>query len=103
MSDQHNQPKKEKLEHGSALEHGKAHEDHHARWSRRGFLQTFGAATSATFMMGGLPVTASSYSPLAYGLTNADNDRILVLIRLQGGNDSLNMIVPVFVYNIGAL
>lgn len=98
MSDQHNQSEKDQLNHGSALEHGQAHQEHHNQWSRRGFMKTFGAATSASFLMGGLPVTATSYSPLAHALTNADNDRILVLIRLQGGNDSLNMIVPVFDY-----
>ena len=32
-------------------------------------------------------------------LTNSESDRILVLIRLKGGNDGLNTIVPIYDYD----
>ena len=44
-------------------------------------------------------ISASVPSPLASALTNSESDRILVLIRLKGGNDGLNTIVPIYDYN----
>lgn len=84
---------------GAALEHGKAHTQDHNRWSRRSFLRNLGIAGSASMMMGKFPLTALAGSPLGLALNNTENDRILVLIRLQGGNDGLNMIVPLFDYS----
>lgn len=87
------------LPHGSALEHGEAHERDHQQWSRRSFLQTLGITGGASMMLGNLPIAALFQSPLAFGLNNENDERILVLIRLKGGNDSLNMVVPVYDYS----
>ena len=87
-----------KLRHGAALEHGKAHAQDHNRWSRRSFLRNLGIAGGTSILMGKFPVTAMAGAPLAMALNNTGDDRILVLIRLQGGNDGLNMIVPIFDY-----
>jgi uncharacterized protein (DUF1501 family) len=84
--------------HGSALEHGSAHQKDHQQWSRRTFLRNLGIAGSVSMMLGKFPLTAMATSPLGMALNNSDNDRILVLIRFKGGNDGLNMIVPVFDY-----
>jgi uncharacterized protein (DUF1501 family) len=82
--------------HGSALEHGEAHERDHRRWSRRGFLQSLGIAGSGSVLLGNLPVTALLSSPLAMALSESgETDRVLVLIRLKGGNDGLNTIIPI--------
>lgn len=89
-------PKKQR--HGSALEHGQAHAQDHQAWSRRTFLQHLGVAGTASFLLGSMPLTAITSSPLAMALTNNEEDRILVLIRLKGGNDALNMIVPIYDY-----
>ncbi len=83
---------------GGALEHGRAHARDHQRWSRRQFTRTLGLAGSIGLLLGRLPVKAMSASPLAWALSSSDSDRILVLIRLKGGNDGLNTIVPLADY-----
>ena len=88
-----------KMRHGSALAHGKAHTEDHCNWSRRSFLRNIGIAGSMSMMLGKLPVSASAASPLSYALNNSETDRILVLVRLKGGNDGLNTIVPLYDYS----
>lgn len=81
---------------GSSIEHGEAHENDHRKWSRRDFLTNTGLFSVGTAMMlGKLPVSAFTPSPLMRALSNSEcGDRILLLIRMDGGNDGLNMVVP---------
>ena len=79
--------------------HHKNHDQHHEQWSRRSFIQALGLAGSGTIMLGGKALAASSPSPLALALNQTENDRSLVLIRLKGGNDGLNTIIPLAQYN----
>ena len=79
---------------GSSLEHGKAHQADHRQWSRRGFLGSMGALTAGSFMLGASSVRAFGASPVLNQLQNLDENRILVLVQLRGGNDGLNTIVP---------
>ena len=67
---------------------------------RREFLQTTAAATAGTALLAGLPIGAYGYSPALAALTNAatQSDKVLVIIQLQGGNDGLNMIIPLDQY-----
>ena len=78
------------------------HDTEHNSWNRRSFLQTLGLVGGGTMMLGGANLTASVPSRLTAALANADNDRILLLIRLKGGNDGLNTIVPVYDYDFYA-
>ena len=75
------------------------HDQEHKKWNRRSFLQALGLVGGGTMMLGGAPLTASSPSPLASALSMAETDRILILIRLKGGNDGLNTIVPIYDYD----
>lgn len=75
------------------------HDREHSQWSRRSFVQTLGFAGAGSMLLGSNILRASAVSPLAVALNKADSDRILVLIRLQGGNDGLNTIVPVLQYD----
>ena len=67
---------------------------------RRDFLQTTGAATTSVALLSGFPIGAYGYSPELAALTNAATatDKVLVIVQLQGGNDGLNMIIPVDQY-----
>ncbi len=67
---------------------------------RREFIQTTVAATAGTALLSGLPMGAYGYSPMLAALTNAttQTDKVLVIIQLQGGNDGLNMVVPLDQY-----
>ncbi len=54
------------------------------------------AAASVPFSVAGLSGRAFASHPLMNTLLNtqSDNDRILVIINLQGGNDGLNTVIP---------
>lgn len=66
---------------------------------RRSFLRTAtGSALSMPFLLNGTSLQAMGRSALFSGL-NPDNDRVLVLIQLTGGNDGLNMLVPMDQYD----
>lgn len=64
---------------------------------RRQFLQT-GSVVSLPLFLGGMEVSAITKSSL-FQLINPDDDRILVLVQLNGGNDGLNMVIPVDQYS----
>lgn len=73
-----------------------AHERDHLQWNRRNFLKSSSLMGLGSMMLGGSAVSAFSPSPLLANLNSVENDRILVLIRLDGGNDGLNTIIPRF-------
>ncbi|MBK8194050.1 MAG: DUF1501 domain-containing protein [Lewinellaceae bacterium] len=79
--------------HGASPKHGEAHNREHRLWSRRDFLSATGLMGAGSFLLGGLPLRAFQPTPLMAALTGGPNDRILVLIRLDGGNDGLNTVV----------
>ena len=63
---------------------------------RRQFLQS-GSLMSLPLMLGGMEVSAIAKSGL-FSLINNGNDKVLVLIQLNGGNDGLNMVIPIDQY-----
>ncbi len=70
---------------------------------RREFLsRTMPAAVGLPALLNGFSFTAfgGSHSELSMLLTgNTATDHVLVLVQLQGGNDGLNMVVPLDVYS----
>lgn len=76
------------------------HDREHARWDRRSFFKTLGLGIGGSMMLGGMKVGATVASPLAKALAAAESgDRVLVFIRLKGGNDGLNTIIPIYDYS----
>jgi len=70
------------------------HDEEHTNWSRRSFLQALGIAGSGSMMLGANMLTANAPSILSAGIAAAETDKILILIRLSGGNDGLSTIIP---------
>ena len=80
--------------------HENCNKDDHEKWNRRSFLQTLGlGGAGATLMMNGIPMAFGQPTPLSTALGKADSGRILLIVRLQGGNDGLNTIVPIYDYD----
>ncbi|MEM9835418.1 MAG: DUF1501 domain-containing protein [Bacteroidota bacterium] len=79
---------------GATLANKKAHEKDHFLHGRRSFLRNLGLVGTAGMMINKLPVAAFGSNSLAKALTTTNTDRILVMIRLKGGNDGLNTIIP---------
>jgi uncharacterized protein (DUF1501 family) len=62
------------------------------------FRQTLPAAVTLPALINGFNVKAyTGSSPLVRALmgTATDTDKVLVLIQLNGGNDGLNMVIPI--------
>lgn len=72
---------------------GKEHADEHVRWNRRQFLMTNGLAGLGSMFLSGIPISAAISEELAQ-LAMANTDNILVLVKMFGGNDGLNMVFP---------
>ena len=70
---------------------------------RRDFVkQSLPAAITLPALINGFSVKAhTGASPLvqALGAPPTDTDKVLVLIQLNGGNDGLNMVIPVEFYS----
>ena len=100
MRDNHSTIKStNKMRLGSALADGQAHKLDHNKWSRRSFIRNIGITGGMSMLLGKFPLAAASASPLSFALNDAETDRVLVLIRLKGGNDGLNTFVPLYDYN----
>ena len=80
------------------IEHD-GHDQEHKSWSRRSFLQALGIAGSGSMMLGSNFLSASAPSPLTAAIANAETDKILILIRLSGGNDGLSTVIPIEQYD----
>lgn len=67
---------------------------------RRDFLEKL-PALAAPFLLNGIPIRLLGESNELYRLaaSNPDSDRVLILIQLHGGNDGLNMLIPINQYN----
>lgn len=80
---------------GTSLADGSAHNADHATWSRRSFLELASMGGIATSLVaGGIPMQVFGKHTLFQSSTLADNDRTVVIIRLNGGNDGLNTVIP---------
>lgn len=66
---------------------------------RRGFLKKLPIAAGSSFMLNNLPLSAFAKSaPMHRLAATSDNDKVLILIQLHGGNDGLNSVIPIEQY-----
>ena len=79
--------------------HSKKHREEHSRWDRRGFLKVLGIAGAGSISLGNTNISVLNSNFLTNALSDSLSDRVLVLIRLKGGNDGLNTIIPVYDYD----
>jgi len=71
----------------------------HKLWNRRSFLQALGFVGGGSMLLNGSNITAPKQTPLAHAIGNSEGDRVLLIIRLRGGNDGLNTIIPLYDYD----
>ncbi len=69
---------------------------------RREFLEKSMAVTLPAIISGYSVKALNANSPLVQALigNTTDTDHVLVIIQLSGGNDGLNMVVPISTYNL---
>ncbi len=84
---------------GASMSNRQAHKTHHQSMKRRQFIGTMGMTSTFSVLMGGFSLRAWSSPALMNALNNPDDDRILVLIQMGGGNDGLNTLVPLYDYD----
>jgi len=65
---------------------------------RRLFIKKTMAALSAPIILNGIPMNLMAAS-LTKMMASSPNDRVVVMIQLSGGNDGLNMIIPIGQYD----
>ncbi len=65
---------------------------------RRKFIKNFSLAATP-LALGGIPIRAMGRSIMTSSFTCDDvNDRVMVIIQMHGGNDGLNMLIPIDQY-----
>ena len=69
---------------------------------RRNFLKKIGLGASAPLLLNNIPVNSMAASNALNRIAasvDEDNDRVLVLIQLHGGNDGINTVIPTDQYD----
>lgn len=65
---------------------------------RRSFIKKLSLA-AVPFTIGGIPIRLMAENSLTRMANEGANDRVLVILQLHGGNDGMNMVIPVEAYD----
>ena len=67
---------------------------------RRNFIRKLGFAAGAPMAFHGVPIKLmAADKPLQRLAANSDNDKVLVIVQLHGGNDGINTFIPLNQYD----
>ena len=66
---------------------------------RRSFLKKLPLVAGIPFALGGIPLKAMGANPLSRLAQMSNNGRVLIILQLHGGNDGLNMLIPIEQYD----
>ncbi|MDW7694922.1 DUF1501 domain-containing protein [Flammeovirgaceae bacterium SG7u.111] len=67
---------------------------------RRNFLKQAASAATGPFLLGGIPMHLfAQNSQLSRMAAASPNDKVLIILQMHGGNDGLNMVIPVDQYD----
>ncbi len=67
---------------------------------RRKFIRNIGVAGSGAFTLAGVPINLQSKALNTFqSVASSDNDKVLIILQLHGGNDGINMLIPVEQYD----
>jgi len=66
---------------------------------RRDFIKNTGIAVSAPLILNGLSVRTLANSKVLNAMYSIPSNRVVVIVQMQGGNDGLNMILPIDKYS----
>ena len=75
------------------------HQKEHSKWDRRGFMKVLGLAGAGSISLGSTNLSVLNSNFITNALSDSISDRVLVLVRLKGGNDGLNTIIPLSQYD----
>ena len=79
--------------------HKNCNHNEHKKWGRSSFIQAMGLVGASSMAFANKAISVSKPSPLTMALDAAETDNVLILIRLKGGNDGLNTVVPLYDYD----
>ncbi|WP_421799389.1 DUF1501 domain-containing protein [Haliscomenobacter sp.] len=65
---------------------------------RRNFIKTAGVAATVPMVLNGMKISAAPMSPL-FSSVDPYSDKVLVIVRLSGGYDGLNVVLPLDQYS----
>ena len=68
------------------------------KMKRRSFIKKLSLA-AVPFTLGGIPMRLMADNSLTRMASQSTNDRVLVILQMQGGNDGLNALIPVTDYD----
>ncbi|MEQ8810375.1 MAG: DUF1501 domain-containing protein [Imperialibacter sp.] len=67
---------------------------------RRNFIRKLGFAAGMPIAFQGVPIKLlASYEPLQRLAAQSDNDKVLIILQMNGGNDGLNTFIPIEQYD----
>lgn len=67
---------------------------------RRNFIKSLSAAAGVPMAIGGIPIKVmANQTPMERLVAQSNNDKVLVILQMHGGNDGLNTFVPIEQYD----